>query len=163
MCSRFWYFSLQYCSCRRLSSCCCCLSFRSTNFWVISASRAARSCSIVDETWSGLLGSDLQRQRARLTKCAVQSKVERGLLTKVLPRERNVFGNKQSINHLRQRLIPQGQAQQEKVSKHGKWMKFVLFYKEVGAEKENQVSRVPHDGAEEDKPPWEKQCLIRTF
>ena len=42
-------------------------------------------------------------------------------------------------------------------------MKFVLLYKEVGAEKENQVSRVPHDGAEEDKPPWEKQCLIRTF
>lgn len=42
-------------------------------------------------------------------------------------------------------------------------MKSVLLYKEVGAEKESQVARVPLGGAEEDKPPWEKQRLIRTF
>lgn len=42
-------------------------------------------------------------------------------------------------------------------------MKSGLFYKDVGAEKESQVARFPHGGAEEDKPLWEKQCLIRTF
>lgn len=35
--------------------------------------------------------------------------------------------------------------------------------KALGAEKESQVARFPHGGAEEDKPLWEKQCLIRTF
>ena len=39
----------------------------------------------------------------------------------------------------------------------------MLPYKEAGAEEESQVARVPLAGAEEDKPPWEKQRLIRTF